>query len=163
VISTHGELFNIATDRGDTHRLTATPAARDGQPRWSPDGKWIAYVSDQSGREEVWACDERGESRKMLTNSDNLKGQLPWSPDSKHLLFVGSDKKLYKYSFETNQTTAMASGDVINFGTSAVMNPQWSPDGKWISYTKADPTLLSHVYVVPADGGKEQRITDPDT
>ncbi len=162
VIATHGELFTIATDRGDVRRLTTTPGARDTQPRWSPDGKWIAFLCDQTGREEVWVCDENGENRKQLSDADTTKGQVIWSPDSKHLLYTASDKKLHKYSFETGQTMAVASGEVIGFGGSAITSPQWSPDGKWISYTKADATLLSHVYVIPADGGKEQRVSDPD-
>lgn len=163
VIATHGELFSIATDRGDVRRLTGTPGARDGQPRWSPDGKWIAYLSDKSGREEVWVCDEFGEKQKMLSNSDTTKGQLVWSPDSKSLLYTASDRKLHRYSLDTEKSTTVASGKVIGFGGSAITNPQWSPDGKWISYTKADDTLLSHVYIAPADGSAEHRITDPDT
>ncbi|HXG09158.1 MAG TPA: S41 family peptidase [Gemmataceae bacterium] len=162
VISVHGELFTIATDRGDVRRVTRTPGARDTQPRWSPDGKWIAFISDRSGREEVWVCDEQGGQLRQISDSDTQKGQFVWSPDSKALLYTASDKKLYKYSFATDQTTALASGTVISFGGSAIGNPQWSPDGKWISYHKASDTLLSHVYVIPADGGAERRLTDDD-
>ena len=162
VVAVQGELFSIATERGETHRITTTPGARDTQPRWSPDGKLIAFVSDESGREEVWVCDEYGQSRKKISDSDSLKGQLVWAPDSKQLLYTGSDRKLHRFNFETGQTNTVAGGEVISFGGSAIMNPQWSPDGKWISYTKADRTLLSHIYVVPTEGGSPQRITEPD-
>jgi tricorn protease len=163
VISTNGELFTIATDRGDVRRLTQTPGARETDPRWSPDGKWIAFVSDKSGREEVWICDEKGEQLKQLSNEDSNKGQLVWAPDSKSLLYTGSDKKLYRYDFEIGKPTVLAQGEVISFGGSAVTNPQWSPDGKWVSYTKAGKNMLPHVYVIPSTGGKEERITDEGT
>ena len=52
-ISTHGEIFTVATDRGEIQRVTETPWRED-NPRWSPDGKWIAFVSDRTGRQEVW-------------------------------------------------------------------------------------------------------------
>jgi tricorn protease len=160
VISTHGELFTIATDKGDVTRLTRSPGARDGQPSWSPDGKWIAFVSDQTGREEVWLCDERGGQPKQISNIDSQKSQLVWSPDGKELVFSGSDKKLHKYTLENGKTAVLVSGDVVGFGGSAVMGPHWSPDGKWIAYTKSSPTLLPHVHIIPAAGGEEKRITD---
>ncbi len=163
VISTHGELFTIATDRGDVGRLTHSPGARDVQPQWSPDAKWIAFVSDQGGREEVWVCDERGGKQKKVSDEDSQKGQIHWSPDAKSLLYAGTDKKLHRYDLETGKNTVLASGDVIGFGGTAIMSPQWSPDGKWVSYTKLSATLLPHVYVVPADGGAERRITDADS
>jgi tricorn protease len=162
VISAHGELFSIATDRGDVRRLTHTPGAREVQPSWSPDGKRIAFVGDKSGREEVWVCDERGGQLKQISDGDSQKGQLRFSPDSKSLLYTGSDKKLSRYDFETNKTTVIATGGTVGFGGSAIMDPQWSPDGKWVAFTKAGQNLLPHVYVVPAEGGQEQRITDAD-
>jgi len=163
VISTHGELFTIATDRGDVRRLTNTPGARETQPHWSPDGKSIAFVSDQSGREEIWVCDERGGNLKQITKSDSQKGQLTWAPDSKALLYTGSDRKLHRYNFATGKTTELARGDVIGFGGSALVNPRWSPDGKWISYTRAENTLLPHIYIIPADGGQERRLTNAES
>ena len=82
VISTHGELFSIATDQGDVRRLTQTPGTRETQPQWSPDGKRIAFVSDKSGREEVWVCDEEGTNLKQISDADSQKGQLTWAPDA---------------------------------------------------------------------------------
>jgi tricorn protease len=162
VIATNGDLFTIATDRGDTRRLVSTAGARDGDPRWSPDGKWIAFISDRTGREEVWVCDEFGKQLKQLSDSDCQKGTPQWSPDSKSLLYSGSDKKLYRYDFEVGATKTIAQADVIGFGGFAIGNPQWSPDGKWVSFTKSGETLLPHVYVMPATGGEAKRITDDD-
>jgi tricorn protease len=160
VIATHGELFTVPTDRGDVRRLTSTPDVREGQPHWSPDGKRIAFVGDRGGREEIWVCDENGSNLKKLTDSDTIKGQLAWAPDSQALLFTSSDKALHRYDFTTGKETVLARGDVVGFGGSAVSGPQWSPDGKWIAFTRSGRNLLPHVYVIPAEGGPERRITD---
>src|SRR5262249_13015480 len=122
-----------------------------------------AFVSDKTGREEVWVCDEEGGSLKQISDSDSQKGQLTWAPDSKAILYTGTDKRLSKYDFTTGKTTVLASGEVIGFGGGAVTNPQWSPDSKWVSYTKAQSNLLPHVYVIPAAGGPERRITDEES
>jgi len=163
VISVEGELFTIATDRGDVHRVTNTSGARDQQPQWSPDGKLIAFVSDQSGREEIWTCDETGRQLKKISDSDTVKGNISWAPDSKSLLYTASDKKLHRYTLESGKTEVLTSGEVVTFGGSAVGGVQWSPDGKWVSYTKSDKTLLPHVYIIPATGGQERRVTGPDS
>jgi tricorn protease len=162
-ITTHGELFTIATDKGDVRRLTRTPDAREVQPQWSPDGKRISFVSDKSGREEIWVCDENGTNHKRLTDADTQKGQPIWSPDSQSLLYTASDRALHRYDFAAGKDAVLARGEVVGFGGSAVSNAQWSPDGKWVSFARSGRDLLPHVYIVSADGRAEKRITDADT
>jgi tricorn protease len=163
VATVHGELFSIPTDKGEVRRITETPGARETDPRWSPDGKWIAFVSDRSGRDEVWLCDERGGGLKKVSDGESQKGQIAWAPDSKALAYVASDRKLYKYGLEDGKTMVLASGEVVGFGGGAVNQPQFAPDGKWIAYIKARENLLPHVYIVPATGGPERRLTDEDS
>lgn len=161
VISAHGELFTIATDHGDTTRVTES-ASRETQPQWSPDGKWIAFVSDKSARDEVWLCPPQAAAKdwKQVSNNDSQKLQIVWSPDSKSLIYTATDHKLYKYILDTGKTEVLAFSPVSGFGGAAIGSPQFSPDGKWISYTRIMDTLLPHVVVISAEGGAEHRITD---
>jgi tricorn protease len=163
VISIHGELFSIATEKGEIRRLTQTPGARDVQPTWSPDGKWIAFISDKSGTEEVWLCDERGGQMKQVSQGDSIKGQIRWSPDAKALLYTSANK-LVRYNLDTEKSVNLiAAAARTSSGGMPIINPQWSPDGKWIAFTRSDATFLPHVYVMPAEGGKERRITESDS
>lgn len=159
VISTKGDLFTIATDQGDVYPLTKSPNARDTNPQWSPDGKTIAFISDRSGREEIWTCDEKGSNPRKISDVDSEKQAPQWSPDAKFLLYTGSDKKLRKFDLISGETKVMASSTA-----NGPSNARWSPDGKWIAYTKSnDATLLPHVYVIPADGSQpERRVTEAD-
>lgn len=155
-IVNHGEIFTIATDRGDVQRVTETPW-REQDPRWSPNGKWIAFVSDRSGQEEIWMADERSRSLKQITGADCDKSSMTWAPDSKSLLWAGSDHKLRRVEIETGKTEELVSSDAGPIGT-----PQFSPDAKWISYSKQDALLRSHVYLKPLDGGAEHIIESED-
>jgi tricorn protease len=163
VIATHGELFTIATDKGDVRRLTRTSDVREAQPQWSPDGKRIAFVSDRSGQEEIWMCDEHGQNLKRLTQSGTQKNQPVWSPDSQSLLYTASDRALHRYNLAAEKDEVVTRGEVVGFGGSAISNPQFSPDGKWIAFTRSGRDLLPHVYIMPAAGGAEKRITDADS
>lgn len=155
-ISTHGEIFSIATDRGEVQRVTET-FWREQTPHWSPDGKRIAFVSDRSGREEIWIADERGKNLKQLSDVDCDKSSITWAADSNSLLWTGSDHKLRRVFIADAKTEDLASSDVSNIGT-----PQFSPDGKWISYSKQDSLLRSHVYVKPLAGGEERKVEGED-
>jgi tricorn protease len=151
-ISTHGEIFTIATERGEVTRVTDTPW-REENPRWSPNGKWIAFVSDRTGREEVWIADETGRNPKKLSDVDCDKPAIVWAPDSKSLLWSGSDHKLRHVTIDNGKTDVVATGAAGN-----ILGPQFSPDGKWISYSKQDALLKSHVYLKPLENGAEREI-----
>jgi tricorn protease len=161
VINVHGELFTIATDKGEIRRLTQTPHIREQQPAWSPDGKWIAYVGEKDGLEQVIICDETGGQVKQLSSGDSLKNLIRWSPDGSAMLWAASDNKLYKHTLADGKTVVITAAGMAP-GDPGVSNPRWSPDGKWISFTKSDRNMLPHVYVMPAGGGEAKRITSPD-
>ncbi|HEV2689368.1 MAG TPA: S41 family peptidase [Bryobacteraceae bacterium] len=155
-ISTHGEIFTIATERGEVQRVTETPW-REEDPRWSPNGKWIAFVSDRTGRQEVWMADEHGRNQKKLSDADCDKSAIVWAPDSKTLLWSGSDHKLRRVDVDSGKTDELVSNNAGN-----ILFPQFSPDGKWISYSKQDQHLRTHVYLKPLDGGAEHMIGADD-
>ncbi len=155
-IAVHGEIFTIAAERGETQRVTDTPW-RDQDPKWSPNGKWIAFISDRTGREEVWRSDELGKDVKMVSDVDCEKGEYEWSPDSKSLLWNCSDHKLRLTELESGDTRVVADNDQGDLDS-----PAFSPDGKWISYSKDDKLSRSHVFVRQLETGAETMITSPD-
>ncbi|HEY2017104.1 MAG TPA: S41 family peptidase [Bryobacteraceae bacterium] len=151
-LAVHGEIFTIATDRGELQRVSETPW-KEQNPRWSPNGKWIAFVSDRSGREEVYISDELGKNGKKLSDSDCDKSALVWAADSKSLLWTGSDHKLRRVDIDSAKEEVLASSDAGN-----ITDAQFSPDGKWISYSKPDTLLRTHVFVKELASGQETRI-----
>ena len=156
VISARGQILTIATDRGDITRVAPdNMISRNQSPKWSLDGKYIAFVSDRSGRDEVWFCEPDGKNLKKITDLDNEKGALVWTPDSKSLLYTAADKKLYNYSVGDGKTVVVTSSDVGRIGSVAV-----SPDSKWVTFSKQDRTMRSHVFIAPITGGEERHISD---
>src|SRR3954451_10324279 len=156
VISTHGQILTIATDRGDITRVNPdNMASRSDSPKWSPDGKYVAFISDRSGHDEVWISDPEGRTPKKITDADNEKGAVVWSPDSKLLLYTAADKKLYSYAVADAKTSVISSSDLSRIGSVSV-----SPDSKWVAFSKQDRTLRSHVYIAPIAGGEERHLSD---
>jgi tricorn protease len=156
VISARGQILTIATDRGDITRIMPDKmASRSDSPKWSPDGKYIAYVSDQSGRDEIWISDPEGRAPKRITSLDNEKGALVWAPDSSRLLYTAADKKLYSYTVADGKSAVLASSDLSRIGSVSV-----SPDSKWVAFGRQDRTLRSHVYIIPITGGEERHLSD---
>src|SRR4029450_10715565 len=156
VISARGQILTIATDRGDITRVAPDKmASRNQAPKWSPDGKYVAFVSDRSGRDEVWISDPEGSNPKKITDLDNEKGTLVWTPDSKALLYTAADRKLYSYSVADGKTAVVSSSDLGRIGTGSV-----SPDSKWVPLSKQDRTVRTHLYIAPIGGGEEHHISD---
>jgi len=156
-VSAHGEIFTVAVDRGDVKQVTNS-FSREMQENWSPDGKWIAYVSDKSGQDEVWISHEDGTGARKLTDAATEKNNIRWSPDAKMLLYSASDHKLYKMDVESGKADVVASNDA-----STIQGAQWSPDGKWIAYAKQDKEFRPHVFVIPSAGGEEKRVGDTES
>lgn len=154
VFSIHGEVFTAPVEEGDSRQITDSPW-RDRDPRYSPDGKWVTFISDRSGREELYLIpsDGAGEPQK-ITDFDTLKFDFSWAPNSKEIAFTSSDSKLRKYSLENKQTIELSTSKYGNIGA-----PVWSPDGKWIAFSKSDYTRSADIYLLPSAGGEERKVT----
>jgi tricorn protease len=152
--SIHGEVFTAPVEEGDVRQITDNPA-RDRDVRFSPDGKSIAFVSDRSGREEIYLVPADGSSEpRKITDLDTLKTGVRWSPDSKDLLFTTTDAKLYNVNAGSGQTSELMASKYGNI-TGAI----WSPDGKWIAYSKPDASRTTDIYLLPSKGGEEHKVT----
>jgi tricorn protease len=154
--SIHGEIFTAPVEEGDLKQVTDGPA-RDRNVSYSPDGKWISYISDQSGREELYVVPVDGSApEQQVTDIDALKSGYNWSPDSKEIVFASSDNNLRKLTVATKQVIVLDSSRYGGFG-----NPIWSPDGKWIAYSKSDISRTSDVYMIAASGAEKEphRVT----
>ena len=156
VISARGQILTIATNRGDISRVMPDAmASRSQNPKWSPDGKYLAFMSDKSGRDEVWISDPEGLKPQKISDLDNEKAAILWTPDSKLVVYTAADRKLYGYSVADGKNMVIATGDVGRIGSVSV-----SPDSKWIAFSKQDRTLRNHVYIVPVAGGEPRHISD---
>ena len=151
VFSIHGEIFTAPVEEGDIKQVTES-TSRDRFVGYSPDGKSLAYVSDHSGREEIYVVPVDGTVQpQQLTDIDALKFSYNWSPDSKEIVFTSSDDKLRKLTVATKQVVVLDSSRYGNIGT-----PVWSPDGKWIAYAKPDISRTSDVYMIAASGQERE-------
>lgn len=149
--SIHGEIFTAPVEEGDLKQVTDGPA-RDRGVSYSPDGKWISYVSDKSGREELYVVPVDGSApAQQVTDIDALKLGYNWSPDSKEIAFSASDNNLRKLTVATKQAIVLDSSKYGGFG-----EPVWSPDGKWIAYSKSDISRTSDIYMIAASGQEKE-------
>jgi tricorn protease len=153
-VAIYGEIFTAPTGEGDLVQITDGPA-RDQNPVYSPDGRRIAFVSDASGREEIYVSSTDGAGKpEKVTDVDALKLSFAWAPDSKSIAYVSSDAKLRRYDVDSKRTSELVSSRFGNIGA-----PAWSPDGKWIAYSRPDYVRTSDVYLIASPGGEERRVT----
>ena len=107
VIEARGELFTVPAEKGDVRDLTNTPGARERDPAWSPDGKWIAYLSDESGEYQIHviAADGKTPGRQVTREPATFRFAPVWSPDSKKLAFSDKTRRLFWVDVASGKVT----------------------------------------------------------
>jgi tricorn protease len=159
IFEAHGEILTVPAEKGDIRDITNSPGIADRDPAWSPDGKWIAYFSDESGDYALHlrAQNGLGEVRKIgLGSAPSFFYGPTWSPDSKKIAFT--DKRLNLWFVDLDKPTPVKVD--ADYYESGGLNPAWSPDNHWIVYTKILPNHFRAVFVYSLDSGKSTQITD---
>lgn len=157
----HGEILTVPAEKGDIRNLTASPSVADRDPSWSPDGKSIAYFSDESGEYALHIRDQNGlgEVKKIdLGKPPSFFYSPVWSPDSKKIAF--SDKRLNLWYVDLEKKTPVRIDTDLYDSPGYRFDPNWSPDSRWISYTKQLRNHLHAVFVYSLPDAKFTQITD---
>jgi tricorn protease len=162
VFEAWGEIFTIPTDKGDIRNLTRSPAVADRDPAWSPDGKSIAYFSDESGEYELCIRDQNGLGAARHINLGNPPSFFyspTWSPDSKKIAYIDKRLQLWYVDLD-NPAPKLVDTDYYWTFSQALNGQTWSPDNKWLAYTKQLQSGLHAVFVYSLDQSKAFQITD---
>jgi tricorn protease len=149
-----GEVFVVPTDGevGEKTQVT-TSSWRDQGATFSPDGKYLAYISDETKEQEVWVYDRTANSRTRVSTHPSFKEAITWSPDSKKVAYVGANR-LFLVDADGTNATDVAYNEAGGYQVSG-----FSPDSKWLVYTRRDDDQNSDVYLFEIATKKEHNLT----
>jgi tricorn protease len=156
-----GEIFTVPAEKGDPRDLTNTPGIAERTPAWSPDGKQIAYFSDESGEYELHlrAPNGLGDVQKIQLGGPPMFYYDPrWSPDSRKIAYQDSQRQLWYIDLEKKQPVRIDRDTY--FAPERGLRPDWSPDSKWITYTKILKNHLRAVFLFSLDEAQTHQTSD---
>jgi tricorn protease len=156
VFSARGDVFTAPAKEGSIRNLTRTPGIREQKVSWSPDGRWIAYVSDRTGEDEIYIAPQDGLGKEQQITSGHKGFMFPpqWSPDSKKIAWA--DQKLNLWYIDTTEKKPVKV-DQARYGE--ITNYYWSPDSKWIAYDKSGENQYSVIYLYSLANAKSTAAT----
>jgi tricorn protease len=161
VFEARGEILTVPAEKGNFRNLTRTTAVAERDPAWSPDGKSIAFFSDESGEYALHIADQSGlgaVKKINLGNPPSFFYSPNWSPDSKKIFYT--DKRLNLWFVDVEKGAPVKVDTERWEDPGSAMDPAWSPDSKWLTYTKILPSHLHAVEVYSLETGKSTQITD---
>ncbi|HEX5736028.1 MAG TPA: PDZ domain-containing protein [Blastocatellia bacterium] len=161
VFEARGEILSVPAEKGDPRNITNTTGVMERDPSWSPDGRWIAYFSDEGGEYSLHLRNQTGmgEVKKLnLGNPPSFYYSPTWSPDSKKIAYM--DKRLNLWYIDIEKGTPVKIDKNPLGLNNDVMQPFWSPDSRWIGYTKQVDNLLRAVFVYSLESAKSSQLTD---
>ena len=151
-----GEIFTVPAKHGNTRNITNTPDAHEKHSTFSPDGKWVAYISDASGEDEVYILDPSGNGKpvRLTTDGHCYRYGPVWSPDSKKLVWSDKDTRLHWVDIDSKKQMEI---DYSNAGD--IRYYSWSPDSRWIGYYKNNAAGITQIYLYSTEENKSHVVT----
>ena len=157
VVEARGDIWTIPAEKGSPRQLTDTSGAAERDPGWSPDGRWVAYFSDESGEYNLYVTqsDGKGETRQLTDVAENYFSNITWSPDSESILFLDKAGTIHMVTLESGEHVEIDRDELAGTPTLS-----WSGDSRWIAYDKTDPkSLVTSIWIYDTDSGEAQQVT----
>jgi tricorn protease len=157
LFSARGDVFSVPTNEGITRDLTPTSNAFERNATWSPDGKWVAYLSDISGEYEIYRApsDGSGKAEALTSGADTYKFTIGWSPDSKNIIWNDEKGRLQMVNVDTKKVTLIRHSEF-----SRLFDFSWSPDSKWIAFADGSQNNMGKVYLYQVATAQTYPVTD---
>ena len=152
-----GDVFTVPAKHGPTRNLTHTPGVHERDSKWSPDGRWISYISDATGEDEIWIApqDGSGPAVQLTSGNPNYKFRPAWSPDSRKIMWSNRKQQLLFVDIGTKAVTTVAESPVTTIDEYA-----WSPDSRWIAYAKPEDQTMGRIFLYSLESKQATPVTD---
>ena len=156
VFGARGDIWTVPAKHGSPRNLTRTSGVGERWPAWSPDGRLIAYFADETGEYELYVrpADGSGEPRRLTRDNKTFFNEPRWSPDSKTLAFYDKAGRLMAYDLEAEKLREL---DRNPWGFPSSLS--FSPDSRWLAYTKGLENRVSAVFICDLDSGDIHQVT----
>jgi tricorn protease len=154
-----GELFTVPVEEGSWRNITRSAGVADRHAVWSPKGDRIAWFNDNGGEYGLVVADQDGANQRRIEIPDPTFYFVPtWSPDGTRLAFTDTDYRVLILDIESGVLTH---ADTDRFAhPERSMNPVWSPDSRWIAYSRRLDNQLRAVFVYDTRSETAHQITD---
>jgi tricorn protease len=142
VFEARGEVFSVPAENGPVMNLSRSTAA-ERYPRWSPDGKTLAYWSDRSGEYELTlrSADGGGAEKTVTSLGAGYRYTPYWSPDSKRIAYVDHAARIRITEVESGKTTEIDKSPIfMSHGQVAGLPLRWSADSRWLTWARGAAT-----------------------
>lgn len=160
VFAARGELFTVPAKHGAIRNITNTPAAREIDVSWSPDGTTIAYLSDVTGEYELYTKPQSGSGQATQVTKDSSiwKFSPEWSPNGKNFAYSDKNQTLWVVGSNGKKKIKIDSGiyDDITYY-------RWSPDSRWLAYLKAADNGMDSIFVYDTERKSTHQMTSSRT
>lgn len=160
VFSARGWVFTVPASKGDARVVGNQQGVHRRDPAWSPDGKTIAYITDEKGVQQLALVDANSGATKLLNLGDTVRYYYnpTWSPDSTKLVYTDHSRTAWIVDVASGKNTKV--DKTIFIDPRANLAPDWSPDSKWLTYVKDTESHMKAVMLYSLESGKATQITD---
>lgn len=157
VFGARGDVFTVPANKGITRNLTQSSGVHDRNVEWSPKGKYISFISDRTGEDEIYIQNQNGKepATQLTKNSDTYKYNPIWSPDGNYLLWGDKMGRLNIIDIDSKKVTV-----VDESNSWEIRDYCWAPDSKWIAYTLPISFTVNRIFIYNLETGESKPVTD---
>ncbi len=164
LFESRGEIISVPKEKGDARNISNSVGSHERFPSWSPNGKWVSYLSDKNGKYQLVLRDQKAidEPTYIDLGTGLFFFEPTWSPDSKKLFYNDAHLNLY-YVDVTSKKVVLVDSDKMASITGRTRNhfePSWSFDSNWITYVKSLNNGVNAAFMYNLTTKQSHQITD---